>query len=46
MGSEDNDNIIVLPEERFIKLAVEEPIEEIDLRSKVNASNLAHKRTI
>ncbi len=45
-GSEDNDNVIVLPEERFIRIAGEEPIEEVDLRSRVNASNLAHERTI
>ncbi len=45
-GSGDNDDVIVLPEEIFIKLAGEEPIEEVDLRSRVNTSNLAHERTI
>ncbi len=43
MGSEDNDNVVVLPEERFIKIAGEEPIEEVDLWTRVNASNLAHE---
>jgi len=45
-GSGDNDDVIVLPNEIFIKLVGEEPIEEVDLRSWVNASNLAHERTI
>jgi len=31
MGKRDNDNVIVLPEEIFIKLAGEEPVEEVDL---------------
>jgi len=31
--SEDNDDVVVLPEERFIKVTGEEPIEEVDLRS-------------
>ncbi len=46
MGNEDNDDVIVLPEDIFIKLAGDEPVEEIDLRSRINASNLAHENTI
>ncbi len=45
-GEGDNEDIIVLPHKVFIKLAGEEPIEEVDIRSKVNASNMAHERTI
>ncbi len=45
-GEGDNDDVIILPHDVFIRIAGEEPIEEVDLRSKVNASNMAHKRTI
>ncbi len=46
MGEGDNKDVIVLPHNIFIRLAGKEPIEEVDIRSKVNASNMAHKRTI
>ncbi len=46
MGEGDNEDVIILPQELFIKLANEEPIEEVDLQSRVNASNMAHKSTI
>ncbi len=46
MGEGDNEDVIVLPHEVFIQLAGEEPIEEVDIRSWVNASNMAHKKTI
>jgi len=45
-GEEDNEDIIVLPKELFIQLANEEPIEEVDLQSRVNTSNMAHENTI
>ena len=45
-GEGDNKDVIVLPHKVFIKLAGEEPIEEVDIRSKVNVSNMAHERTI
>ncbi len=31
MGEEDNENVIILPKELFIRLANDEPIEEVDL---------------
>ncbi len=31
MGSGDNDDVVILPEDIFIKLAGEEPIEEVDI---------------
>jgi len=45
-GEGDNEDVIVLPHEVFIQLAGEDPIEEVDIRSKVNASNMAHEKTI
>ncbi len=41
-GSGDNDEVVILLEEIFIKLAGEDPMEEVDLHSKINVSNLAH----
>jgi len=46
MGEEDNDNVVVLPSEVFIKLASEDPIEELDTCSKINLSNLENEETI
>ncbi len=46
MGDEDNDNVVVLPSHVFIKLASDEPVEEIDTRSKINMSNLENEETI
>ncbi len=46
MGEGDNEDVIVLPQEIFIRLAGDEPIKDVDIRSQVNASNMAHKRTI
>jgi len=46
MGEEDNDNVVVLPPEVFIKLASDEPIEEVDTRSKINMSNLENEEVI
>ncbi len=31
MGDKDNDDMVILPEEVFIRLAGKEPIEEVDL---------------
>ncbi len=45
-GEEDNDNVVVLPSEVFINLASDEPVEEIDTRSKINMSNLENEETI
>jgi len=45
-GEEDNDNVVVLPSQVFIKLASDEPIEETDMHSKINMSNLENKETI
>jgi len=45
-GEEDNDNVVVLPSHIFIKLASNEPIEEVDTCSKINMSNLENKDTI
>jgi len=45
-GEEDNDNMVVLPPEVFINLASDEPVEEIDTRSKINMSNLENEETI
>ncbi len=45
-GEEDNDNVVVLPPEVFIKLASDEPIEEVDTRSKINMSNLENEEVI
>ena len=46
MGEKDNDNVVVLPSQVFIKLASEESIEEIDTCSKINMSNLENEETI
>ena len=45
-GEGDNKDVIVLPHDVFVRIANEEPIEEVDICSKVNASNMAHERTI
>jgi len=45
-GEGDNKDVIVLPHDVFVRIAGEEPIEEVDIRSRVNASNMAHERTI
>ncbi len=45
-GEDDNDNVVVLPSHVFINLASDEPIEEIDTRSKINMSNLENEETI
>ncbi len=45
-GEEDNDNVVVLPSHIFIKLASDEPIEEVDTCSKINMSNLENEETI
>ncbi len=45
-GEGDNEDVIVLPHDIFIRLAGEEPIEELDIRSKVNASNMTRQNTI
>jgi len=45
-GGGDNKDVIILPHKVFIKIAGKEPIEEVDIRSKVNASNMAHEKTI
>ncbi len=45
-GEKDNDNVVVLPSQVFIKLASDEPIEEIDTHSKINMSNLENEATI
>ncbi len=45
-GEEDNDHVVVLPSEVFVNLASDEPIEEIDTRSKINMSNLENEETI
>jgi len=45
-GEEDNDNVVVLPSHVFINLASDEPIEELDTRSKINMSNLENEETI
>ncbi len=45
-GEEDNDNVVVLPSHVFIRLASDNPIEEIDTRSKINISNLENEETI
>ncbi len=46
IGEGDNEDVIVLPHDVFIRLAGEEPIEEVDIRSRVNASNMAHEKMI
>ncbi len=46
MGEEDNDNVVVLSSHVFIRLAGEEPIEEVDTHSKINMSNLENEETI
>jgi len=46
MGEKDNDNVVVLPSQVFIKLASEESIEEIDTCSKINMSNLENEEMI
>ncbi len=38
--------MVVLPSQVFIKLASEEPIEEIDTHSKINMSNLENEEMI
>ncbi len=38
--------MVVLPSHVFIRLASDEPIEEIDTRSKINMSNLENEETI
>src|SRR6266702_2196089 len=38
--------MVVLPSHIFIKLASNEPVEEIDTRSKINMSNLENEETI
>src|SRR6266702_1111113 len=45
-GEGDNEDVTILPQDIFIRVAGEEPIEEVNIYSKVNASNLAHERTI
>jgi len=45
-GEGDNEVVVILPHEIFIKMAGKELIEEVDIQSKVNASNMAHERTI
>ncbi len=45
-GEGDNKNVVVLPQEVFIKLASDEPIKEIDTCSKINMSNLENEETI
>ncbi len=45
-GEGDNDNVIILPHNVFVRIAGKEPIEEVDIHSRVNASNMAHERTI
>jgi len=46
MGEEDNDNVVVLPSQVFIKMTGKDPIEEIDTCSKINMSNLENEETI
>ena len=38
--------MVVLPSHVFIRLASDEPIEEVDTRSKINMSNLENEETI
>ncbi len=45
-GEGDNEDVIVLPHDVFVRITGEEPIEEVDIRSRVNASNMAHGKTI
>ncbi len=45
-GEGDNENIVVLPSQVFIKLANDEPIEEVNTCSKINMSNLENEDTI
>ena len=45
-GEEDNNNVVVLPSHVFIRLASDDPIEEIDTHSKINISNLENEEMI
>src|SRR6266702_7403905 len=45
-GEGDNKNVVVLLAQVFIKLASNEPIDEIDTCSKINMSNLENEQTI
>jgi len=45
-GEGDNEDVIVLPHDIFIRLTGEESIEEVDICSQVNVSNMAHEKTI
>src|SRR6266571_3057338 len=45
-GEGDNKDIIILPHDIFIRLAGKESIEEVNIHSRVNASNMAHEKTI
>jgi len=46
MGEGDNEDVVVLPHDVFVRIVGEEPIEEVDIRSRVNESNMAHDKTI
>ncbi len=46
MGKEDNQDVVVLPAEVFINLAGSEQMEELDMHSQINMSNLKNEEMI